>query len=182
MDEAVIDWAYFYHPQAMAAGKEYGSNIYRTVTGNYYYDAATVGEPDRVGVPVVPNSVGWVHSHQNSAATHANLFAVDADVRRSEKFGVIPGYVVTPAGDIQRYTPSGTYDAPGGDLGTLQWIYYDWWRLSGSNGRKWFWKKNALDRRLDRLRANLGSVTGAAAYYDLWESYKEGVDEQTLMP
>lgn len=66
------------------------------------------------------------------------------DTEMSEKRGV-PGYVVTPIGDIQKYTPSGRAFGIDGDLGTLQWIYYSWW-LSHRNGKKWWYQKNDIEK------------------------------------
>lgn len=162
MDAAAIDWAYFYHPQAIKAGREYASHIFMTNYGKYYYRDAIIGEEESVDVPIEPLSVGWVHSHQNSSWVKANIFASDADIDISESRNII-GYVVTPAGDIQRYKPLGDYGRavdPRGNVGTLTWIHYDWWGLGGSNGWKFFWNKNALDRRLDELRGTLGSIQG----------------------
>lgn len=174
MDEAAIDWAYFYHPQAMAAEKEYGSNIYKNDTGNYYYDVDTIGDANSVAIPEIAESVGYIHSHHNSAKPKANIFAIAGDVAVSETRRIV-GYVVTPAGDIQRYTPLGNYGEDNSDspnLGTLTWIYYNW-RLRGSNGSKWFWRKNALDKRFDILRMQYGSITGHLDYYEVWNLFLE---------
>lgn len=107
MDEAAIDWAYFYHPQAMASYLEYGSNIFKRGR-KYYYEVATIGDANSVAIPEIAESVGYIHSHHNSAKSKANIFAIAGDVAASETRRTV-GYVVTPAGDIQRYTPLGDY-------------------------------------------------------------------------
>ena len=171
MDEAAIDWAYFYHPRAINEGVEYGSNIFIN-NGRYYYRNAIIGGPTYVLIPDEAGSKGYVHSHHNSSEPRANIFAIAGDVDVSESRNII-GYVVTPAGDIQRYTPLGNWGRNNGgiaNLGTLTWIYYSCW-LKGSNGSKWFWKKNAFDRRLDQLRINHGSIIGQQEYNNLWYLY-----------
>ena len=154
----------------MRDGKEYGSNFYM-LNGRYYYENATQGKANGVAIPERSDSVGWIHSHQKSAEIHANIFAMGNDTETSERRGV-PGYVVTPIGDIQKYTPSGRAFGSDGDLGTLQWIYYSWW-LSHRNGKKWWYQKNDMDRTLDDLRVNYGSIVGRVAYETLWYSCYE---------
>lgn len=175
MDDAAINWAHFYHPRAMAEGIEYGSNIFKR-NEQYYYEGVTRGDSGSVAIPEADGSVGYIHSHHNSNSAKANIFAIAADVHISEMRRIV-GYVVTPAGDIQRYSPLGDYGEDNGgdsDLGTLKWIYYSS-KLKGSNGRKWFWQKNDLDKRLDQLRKTYGSITGQREYYEVWNLFFEGM-------
>ena len=174
LDKAAKDWAFFYHVNfAMRDGKEYGSNFYM-LNGRYYYEPAVIGTEGAVDIPKRGDSVGWIHSHHNSAKPKANIFAVAGDTEVAEERRV-PAYVVTPAGDIQRYDPLGNYGMDSGraaDLGTLTWIYHSR-RLRGSNGVKRPEDKNDLDRYLDTLRARHGSISGAAEYYRVWDLYYE---------
>ena len=174
LDKAAKDWAFFYHVNfAMRDGKEYGSNLYM-LNGRYYYEPAVIGTEGAVDIPKRGDSVGWIHSHHNSAKPKANIFAVAGDTEVAEERRV-PAYVVTPAGDIQRYDPLGNYGMDSGraaDLGTLTWIYHSR-RLRGSNGVKRPEDKNDLDRYLDTLRARHGSISGAAEYYRVWDLYYE---------
>ena len=172
MDEAAIDWAYYYHPKAKEAGREFASSIYQFTSGKYagryYYRRAHKGNEKSVDVPAKPKGyVGWIHSHFNSSEPKAPIFAIAGDVDVSERRHV-PGYVVTPAGDIQKYVPSGRKD----DLGTLSWIYYDGRGLGDPVAFKDFkWGYIPVtdrDIRFHRLRLFHGSVTGAKAFSELW--------------
>ncbi|MGN1043669.1 MAG: DUF4329 domain-containing protein [Acutalibacteraceae bacterium] len=174
MDEAAIDWAYYYHPRAIKEKVEYGSNFFK-VDEKYCYEIATKENDGSVAIPETVGSVGFIHSHHNSDKPKTNIFAIGGDVDVSENRRII-GYVVTPAGDIQKYTPLGNYDEDIGvlNLGRLEWIYYDWRKLSSYNGWKFPWNKNELDKRLGQLRASYGSIIGQEEYYEIWNLFMQG--------
>lgn len=147
---------------------EYGSNIYKH-NEKYYYQHSTEGHSGSVAIPEGSDSVGGIHSHHNSNLPRANVFSIDCDVKVSEMRRIF-GYDVTPACDIQRYVPLDNYDEDNGsdaNLGTLTWMYYNK-KIEVSNGSKWFWQKNNLDKYLGRLRKNKGSISGYKDYYKIW--------------
>ena len=85
MDETAIDWAYYYHPKAKEAGREFASSIYQFTSGKYagryYYRRAYKGNENSVDVPAKPK----VHSHFNSRNPKAPIFAIEGDVNVSER-------------------------------------------------------------------------------------------------
>lgn len=108
MDEAALDFAKTYNDDSIRKNREFGSSIYESKDGKYFYTVPKIGSKKSVSMSKKRGEklVATIHTHTDGE--RMDVFS-DIDLINSNRKGVIY-YLVIASGGLFKYDPKKGYN------------------------------------------------------------------------